>query len=293
MKTMLRRRLAGLEAGACALAILTLAGCGGGGEAGTIHDHCTSTTERMTCAATCVPSDTLSAGQMEAHFYLEDDGTRTQAQAGFFHGFSVGYNVELGDEPLYFVRGTDSEAMALPLGYSASSGDPLGDPYLYDFAQRATAPVAAQFQLHHAGQVYVSSVTLPAPFNINSPANGTTYSKASAVVPIQLDSAQPQASWDVANANCKATDGTTWVDGGNDGASYFSTVDGRSVQFRAADYMASLKFTNTSTGAVAALVSCNITLQATVTSGGTMADGFEAGSSISGLQLRKVQIALK
>lgn len=291
-KTIASRRRAGLQASACALAILSLAGCGGG-EAGTIPDHGTSTSEHMNCLTTCIAADTLSAGQMEAHFYLEDDGTRTQAQAGFFSGFTIGYNVELGAEPLYFVRGTDARRMALPLVGNGQAGAPIGDPYIYDFARRATAAVAAQFELHHAGQVYTSSVTLPAPFAIGSPGNGSTYGRTSSVVPILLDAARPEATWDVANANCSATDGTTWVSGGGDGTPYFSTADGRSVQFRASDYMAALRFTNTTTGAVATLTSCNITLQATVTSGGTMADGFRAGSSISGLQLRKVQITLR
>ena len=290
--TAIVRPVAGLALGACALAILALAGCGGGGESGTVNDHGrTSTTQHLECLSTCYESDTLATGGMVADFYIVDDGTRTQAQAGFHTGLTLGYNVELEGDTLYFVRDGMATQMGLPVDNRAIFP---ASPYLFDFAQRATAAVTGRFELRRAAQVYASSVTLPAPFNITSPRDGSVYSKASNAVDIQLDSARPEAAWAVVHADCRDTGDQLWVQaGGNAPSSMFTSADGRSVQFHAADYMASLQFTDTTTGAVASLKSCNFTLQATVTNGGTMADGFRAGSSISGLQMRTLKISLR
>ena len=294
IETIAGRRVAGFRAGACALAIVALAGCGGGGEAGTVNDHGTSTTQRMNCASACVESDTLSAGQMQAQFYLEDDGTRTQAEGGFFSGITIGYNVELHGDALYFVHGTVASQMGLPKASGGAAMADLGSPYLYDLPQRATAPLAGQFELHHAGQVYTSSTTLPAPFSIVSPTAGAVYSKASDAIPIQLDAARPEATWLVDAIDCRTSNNQSWVGGGAGwDPAFFTTDDGRSVQFHAATYMARLQQLFAQAGGTGTLTSCNLTLKASVTNGGTTADGLAAGSSISGLQLRKVKISVK
>ena len=38
------------------------------------------------------------------HFTLVDNGRKTQAQAGFIDGFTLGYNVELDGDSLYYVQ---------------------------------------------------------------------------------------------------------------------------------------------------------------------------------------------
>lgn len=296
-KTLMRRPRADPGTGACALALLILAGCGGGGEAGVVPDHGTSTNKPMVCLGPCVDSSTLSAGQMEAHFYIVDDGNRTQAQGGFFAGFSVGYNVELEGDPLYFVRGTNAVQMGLPVNdFDNTFGIvfiPLGQPYLYDFPSNPTDAVTGQFELRRAsGQVYTSTVTLPAPFRITSPADNTVVSRASDAVALQLDSAQPDATWTVENANCTDTTGMHWTHAGGSTASLFSTADGRSVVFHAADYISTLQFT-TDTGATPVLTNCVLKLQATLTNGGTLANGFMPASSISGIQLRTLSLTVR
>jgi hypothetical protein len=293
--TMLRRRHAGLAASACALATLTLAACGGGTDAGVVPDQGSSTSLHMTCTGDCVPSDTLPAGQMEAHFTIVDNGKKAQAQAGIFDGFTLGYNVELHGDALFFVRGTDVQQMGLPIspGADIKVHDAAAfSPYILDFAQLPTAPVDAQFELRRAGQTYISHVTLPAPFAITSPTGAITVSKASNAVPLQLDSALPQATWTVENSQCRDTSNVPHVQIGNGNISAFSSDDGRSWQFHAADYMASLPFTDVN-GARLPLASCVFTLQAAVTTGGTLADGFQTGSSVSGVQLRQVSVTAR
>lgn len=294
-KIQLRRRHAGLAAGACALALLALPGCGGGTNAGVVPDKGTSTSLHMACTGTCVPSDTLAAGQMEAHFTIVDNGKKAQAQAGFFDGFTLGYNVELHGDTLYFVQGGVATQMGLPIspgaGIKVHEAAPFS-PYVMDFPQLPTTAVAGQFELRRAGQTFISQTSLPAPFNIVSPADGATVSKASNAVALQLDTAQPQATWTVENSQCRDTANVLHVQAGNGSISAFSTDDGRSVQFHAADFMASLQFKDAD-GNPLALASCVFVLQAAVTNGGTLADGFEAGSSVSAVQLRQLTVSAR
>ncbi|MFL6696744.1 MAG: hypothetical protein ACJ8GJ_06220 [Vitreoscilla sp.] len=294
-KITLRRRHATLAASASTLAILLLAGCGGGTDGGVVPDKGTSTSLRMSCLSTCVQSDTASTGQMEAHFTLVDNGKKAQAQAGFFDGFTVGYNVELNGDSLYFVQGGVATRMGLPI--SPGAGIKVHDalpfsPYVMDFPQLPATEVAGQFELRRAGQTYVSQASLPPPFSIVAPADNTTVSKSSNAVPLQLDSAQPQATWTVENSQCRDTSNVLHVQVGNGIISAFSTDDGRSVQFHAADFMASLQFDDAN-GARLPLASCVFILQAAVTHGGTLADGFAIGSSVSGVQLRQVTVTAK
>lgn len=286
-KTSIRRPLAGCVASACAVAILALTGCGGG-ESGSVDDHGkTSTSVHMNCGSACVQSDTVATAGLVAHFYIEDDGKRTQAQAGFYSGFTLIYNVELNGDSLYYVQ----DGVATQMGLSVDTR--LG-PYLVDFARRATAPVTGQFELRRPTQTYASTVTLPAPFDIASPQDGAVYSTSSNAIPLQLDSARPEAAWSVVNATCKDTGNVTHVALFTAAASpMFSTVDGRSAQFHGADFMAALDFTDTTTGVRPQVKSCDLKLQATVTNAGTLAGGFGVNSLISGLQLRKLSISLR
>jgi hypothetical protein len=291
-KIQLRRRHAGLAASACALAVLALAGCGGGTDAGVVRDKGTSTSLHMSCTGACVQSDTLTAGQMEAHFTVVDNGKKAQAQAGFFDGFTLGYNVELEGDTLYFVQGGVATQMGLPIspgaGIKVHDAAPFS-PYVMDFPQVPATAVSMQFELRRAGQTLTSQTSLPAPFNIVSPADNTTVSKASNAVALQLDAALPQAAWTVEHSQCRDTSNVPHVQIGNGSVSAFSTDDGRNVQFHAADFMASLQFKDAN-GNPLALASCDFVLQAAVTNGGTLADGFEMGSSVSAVQLRQVTV---
>jgi hypothetical protein len=294
-KIQLRRRDAGLAASACTLALLALAGCGGGTDAGVVRDQGTSTSLHMTCIDTCVQSNTLGAGQMEAHFTIVDNGEKAQAQAGFFDGFSVGYNVELDGDTLYFVQGGIATQMGLPI--SPGAGIKVHDaaafsPYVMDFPQVPAGAVAGQFELRRAGQSFTSQTSLPAPFKIVSPADNTTVSKASNAVALELDAALPQAAWTVEHSQCRDTGNVLHVQVGNGSISAFSTDDGRSVQFHAADFMASLQFKDAN-GTPLTLASCIFVLQAAVTNGGTLADGFATGSSVSAVQLRQLTVSAR
>ncbi len=293
--TSLRRPRAGLAALALAGASLPwLAACGGG-DNGVVADHSgTSSTVRMSCTGACVESDTLSPGQIEAHFYIVDDGSRAQAQAGFFNGFSIGYNVELEGDVVNFVQGSSSTRMALPQPGSdafANLFDLTDSPYLADFALPSGA-ITGQFQMVRATQTLTSTVTLPAPFRITAPGNNATESKASDAVTIQLDAAQPDVAWDIRGASCVDTAGVTWSLSAASSGTYFSTADSRSFSFDAARYFASLKPVQ-SDGSVATLSSCAVTIHATLTNNGTVANGFRAGSSISAIQLRSLVLNLR
>jgi hypothetical protein len=292
----LHRSKAGFTALASAFlpVLALLAGCGGG-NGGVIPDNAgTSATNVMQCTDTCIESDTLAPGKMEAHFYLVDDGSRLQAQAGFFSGFSIGYNVELQGDVLNYLQGTSTTRMALanqdPNAFFSTLGLP-GSPYLADVPSLPTAAVTGQFQLVRAAQTLTSEVTLPAPFRITTPSNNATVSKATGSVAIQLDSAQPGAAWQV-SAICTDTGGTDYGQAGGAGSSLFTTADGREVSFDLASYEASLQFTQQN-GTPAVITHCIVTFQATVTNDGTVADGFQSGSAASGIQLRTVSIDVK
>jgi hypothetical protein len=294
------RPRAGFIALACALApvLAALAGCGGG-DGGVVADpKGTSASVQLECTIKCVDSDTLSTGQMEAHFYIVDDGTRTQAQAGFFHGFAIGYDVELtGGDVVNFIQGSTSTPMELEDNMTNAFGDTLslpGDPYLVDIKALPTAAVSGQFQLVRPTQTLTSSVTLPAPFNITAPGNNATSSKTSDAVVLQLDAAHPDVAWEAPAATCIDNTGATWDSGGGGSGTsvYFATADSRSFTFDAARYMADLVFKRTD-GTIAVIDSCAVTLKALRTNEGTLADGFATGSDVSAIQLRTVKINLK
>ena len=96
-------------AAACAAALLSA--CGGG----VVSDPGgTSPDVRLQCGAgSCVPSSTLSTGSITALMYVVDDGTRTQAQAGFNTDGSIFHNVELEGDTLWFSDGSTQTRMAL------------------------------------------------------------------------------------------------------------------------------------------------------------------------------------
>lgn len=297
MKTR-RRPLAGRFALACLAAPLlaAIAGCGGG-ENGTVDDSAgTSTTQSMNCTVACKQSDTLASDTLEAHFYVVDDGSRTQAQVGFFSGITIGYNVELRGDVVNFVQGTTTTRMALAKAAPTSNaffstlGLP-GNPYLADFSTMPTAAVTGEFRMVRATQTLSSSVVLPAPFRITAPGNNATSSKTSDAVTIQLDSAQPNVAWQ-AGTVCTDTTGTTHVQTASGAAAYFTTADSRNFSFDAARFVAGLQYTDANGGA-ATIASCTMTLKALVTNDGTLAEGLGTGSAISGIQLRTVVLNLK
>jgi hypothetical protein len=170
-----------------AVAAAALASCGGG----IVPDpQGTSPDVRLACGVNgCVSSNTLSAGSITALMYVVDDGSRTQAQAGFNTDGSIFHNVELEGDTLWVDDGATQRRMLL-----AREGAwdffqnllTLGQPYLADIAPQPSAARSYEFQLRRAGGTVASQVTLPAPFTIGAPGNDQVFAIGSSAVPITV-----------------------------------------------------------------------------------------------------------
>ena len=166
-----------------------LASCGGG----VVPDpRGTSPDVRLQCGGNgCVPSGTLSTGSITALMYVVDDGTRTQAQAGFNTDGSIFHNVELEGDTLWLVDGGTRTRMALARGGAWDFFQnllTLGQPYLADLAPQPTTARTYQFELRRAGGTVTSQVTLPPPFTIATPGSDQVFAIDSQTVPVTVTS---------------------------------------------------------------------------------------------------------
>ena len=280
-------------AGLALLGLLaTLASCGGG----VVPDPGgTSPDVRLNCGGACVPSDTISTSAITAFMYVVDDGTRTQAQAGFNTDGSIFHNVELEGDTLWFVDGSRQTRMALS---REGAWDflldllTLGQPYLADISPQPTTARDYQFQLRRGGGTVTSTVTLPAPFSFATPGAGQAFAIGSAGVPIQvtrpLDVGAFSTSFLCTDANGNQTSNRV-----PDGQS-FSQLDASGVnfQFNVPAFLDSLEW-DQDAFPPAPVSRCDVTLRAIDSVPGTLDPAFHAFSILRATQTRSLQIHLR
>jgi len=284
-----RRLAAGL---AIAALLAAVASCGGG----VVPDPGgTSPDVRLNCGGACVPSDTISTSAITAFMYVVDDGSRTQAQAGFNTDGSIFHNVELEGDTLWFVDGSRQTRMALS---REGAWDflldllTLGQPYLADIAPQPTTARSYQFQLRRAGGTVTSEVTLPAPFSFATPGAGQIFSIAAAAVPISITRPLDVGAFGTTFL-CTDANGNQTSNRVPDGQS-FSQLDASGVnfQFNVQAFLASLEWDQDAfpPGSVAR---CDVTLRAIDSAAGTLAPDFHAFSILQATQTRSVRIYLR
>ena len=279
--------------GCLATALLAaLAACGGG----VVPDPGgTSPNVRLQCDGGCVESDMLPTGSITALMYVVDDGTRTQAQAGFNTDGSLFHNVELEGDTLWFVDGGTQTQMALSLEGAFDFFQDLltlGQPYLADIAPQPTAARTYQFQLRRASGTLTSQVTLPAPFTIATPGGNQVFAIGSTTVPVLVTAPLDTGNFSTTFV-CTDANGNQTSDRVPDGQS-FSQVDatGESFQFNVQAFLASLEW-DQDTLAGAPVTRCDITLHVVETTDGTLAPGFHAFSILQSTQTRSVNFVLR
>ena len=284
-----RRAGALLAAGAAA----ALAACGGG----VVPDPGgTSPDVRLQCGGNgCVPSDVLSTGSITALMYVVDDGTRTQAQAGFNTDGSIFHNVELEGDTLWLVDGGMQTRMALARGGAWDFFQnlfTLGQPYLADLSPQPTTARSYQFQLRRAGSTVVSDVTLPPPFTIAAPGGDQVFAVGSATVPIAVTSPLDTGNFSTTFV-CTDANGNQTSNRVPDGQS-FSQVGstGETFQFNIPAFLASLEF-DQDVAPPAAVARCDVTLHVVDTNVGTLAADFHAFSILQATQTRSVRFLLR
>ena len=274
--------------------LAALAACGGG----VVPDPGgTSTAVRLQCDGGCVESDTLSTGSITALMYVVDDGTRTQAQAGFNTDGSIFHNVELEGDTLWFVDTSSGAQTQMALSLEGAFDFfqdllTLGQPYLADIAPQPTSARTYQFQLRRASGTLTSEVTLPTPFTIATPGNNQVYAIGSTTVPVlvtaPLDTGNFSTTFVCTDANGNQTSNRV-----PDGQS-FSQVDatGESFQFNVQAFLASLEWDQDSFPG-APVTRCDITMHVVETNDGTLASGFHAFSVLQATQTRSVNFVLR
>jgi hypothetical protein len=271
--------------------LASLASCGGG----VVPDPGgTSPDVRLNCGGACVPSDTISTGAITAFLYVVDDGTRTQAQAGFNTDGSIFHNVELEGDTLWFVDGSRQTRMALS---REGAWDflldllTLGQPYLADIAPQPTSARDYQFQLRRAAGTVTSSVTLPAPFEFATPGAGQVAPIGAAAVPITLTRPLDVGAFSTTFV-CTDANGNQTSNRVPDGQS-FSQVDasGTNYQFNVPAFLASLEW-DQDAFPPAPVARCDVTLRAVDSAPGALDPGFHAFSILQATQIRTVRIHL-
>jgi hypothetical protein len=278
-----------LSAAICALA---LTGCGGA----VVDDPGgTSPDVRLNCGGGCIASDTLATDRMTALMFVVDDGTRTQAQAGFDTDGSIFHNVELEGDVLYFVDGTKSTRMALAREGAFDFFQDLltlGQPYLADIRPQPATARDYQFQLVRSTGVVLSSVTLPTPFAIASPLPDGTFSIDGATVPISLTASQSLGNLGT-SFRCTDVNGNQTSNRRPDGLSFAQTDGtGENFVFDIQAFLASLQFDN-NVAPPGRVASCDVTLSVVNSRAGTLADGLHAFSVIVATQTRHTRFTLR
>ncbi len=290
MKNLEAARRNGALLGLAACAAVT--SCGGG----VVPDPGgTSPDVRLQCGGGCLASDTLDTSQITAMMYVVDDGTRTQAQAGFNADGSLFHNVELEGDTLWLVSGATQQRMLL-----AREGAwdffqnllTLGQPYLADIAPLPTDARTYEFQLRRAAGTVSSQVTLPAPFSIGSPGADQVYAIGSAAVPVTVTAPLALGDFNV-GFTCTDANGNQTSSRVPDGQ-WLTAADssGESYQFNVQPFLASLTW-NQDVAPAAPVARCDIDLQVLVTNTGTLSPAFHAYSILQGTQTRQVQFLLR
>ena len=270
----------------------TLASCGGG----VVPDPGgTSPDVRLQCSGGCVPSDTISTGAITALMAVVDDGTRTQAQAGFNTDGSLFHNVELEGDTLWLIDGGTQQRMLL-----ARDGAwdffldflTLGQPYLADIAPQPTATRTYAFQLERANGTVTSQVTLPTPFTVTAPGGGQVFAIGSSEVPVAVTTPLDTGNFGT-TFTCTDANGNQTSNRVPDGLSFTQLgAGGESFQFNVPAFLASLEW-DQDAAPPAAVARCDITLHATSTNAGAPSTAFHAFSILQATQVRTVQFFLR
>jgi hypothetical protein len=291
-ETTMKRALASRGAVALAAAA-TLASCGGG----VVPDpRGTSPDVRLQCGVNpCVPSDTLPTGSITALMFVVDDGTRTQAQAGFNTDGSIFHNVELEGDTLWLVDGGTQTRMALARGGAWDFFQnllTLGQPYLADLAPQPATARTYEFQLRRAAGTVASQVTLPPPFTIASPGVDQVFAIGSRTVPITVTSPLDTGNFSTTFV-CTDANGNQTSNRVPDGQS-FSQVDtiGETFQFNVPAFLASLEF-DQDVAPPAPVTRCDIVLHTVDSNAGALAPDFHAFSILQATQTRSVRFLLR
>jgi len=271
--------------------LAALASCGGG----VVPDPGgTSPDVRLNCAGPCVPSDAISTSAITAFMYVVDDGSRTQAQAGFNTDGSIFHNVELTGDTLWFVDGSRQTRMALS---REGAWDFLldlltfGQPYLADVGPQPTTARAYQFQLRRATGTVTSTVTLPAPFSFATPGSNQSFPIAAAGVPITVTRPLPVGALGTSFV-CTDANGNQTSNRVPDGQSFLQVdASGTSFQFNVPAFLASLEW-DQDTVPPAPVARCDVTLRAVDGAPGVLDPGFHAFSVLQATQIRTVRIHL-
>jgi hypothetical protein len=227
--------------------------------------------------------------------YVVDDGSRTQAQAGFNTDGSIFHNVELEGDTLWFVDGNRQTRMALS---REGAWDflldllTLGQPYLADIAPQPTTARDYQFQLRRAGGTVTSTVTLPAPFSLATPGDGEVVPIGAVAAPVSVTRPLTVGAFSTTFL-CTDTNGNQTSNRVPDGQS-FSQLDASGVnfQFNVQAFLASLEWDQDAypPGPVAR---CDVTLRAIDSVPGSLASDFHAFSILQATQTRSVRIRLR
>jgi hypothetical protein len=276
------------------LLISALSGCGGG-----LEDDSHGQADRLICATACQPSSSLSTGQIRPSFVVVSDGTRVQAQAGFSSGRDPRFNVEIdGSDSLRLVTAHGTQAFHIPAGSLATIVvDALrtlvtgATPYL---SELAPSPGAEPMQFHfvRSAATHISSVELPAPFQIVSPALGATMALGARTLSVRLTSAVA-ATLNSATFNCSDVNGNTAA--GTPSLNVVAdslTSDASGVTYSLAVGEAIDELTFSTTYPRGAVASCDIELQLIAQAQG-QADPQFKDAQIFAQQIRSVSITAR
>ena len=283
---------------ACSAALLSTlaAACGGG-----LENDGNGTRDRLLCATTCQSSSSLAPSQIRASYAIVGEGSRVQAQAGFSSGSDIRFNVELdgGDSlRLSTAQGTQDFHIPAIAGVPAILIEAMrllvagATPYLSEVTP-PSGEASMQFLFTRGATTYTSSVRLPAPYQILSPASGTTLSIGDRTLQIRLSSATA-ATLNLATFSCTDVNGNTAT-----GSSTLDVVpgsqssDGSGVSYALAVGAGIDTLTFSTTNPRGAVSRCDVTIKTTIDAQGQMDARFSSGSQIFAQQIRSVQVTMR
>jgi hypothetical protein len=256
----------------------------------------------LVCPRTCIDSSTVPPSQLRHSYALVSDGVALQAQAGFSTGSDLRFNVELknGDGlQLQTPQGAqDFHVPASTLGtlfIDAFATLIAGaSPYLSEVSALPGGPTDYRFVYTRNAGAISETVTLPGPFQIASPASGSTVNIALPILTVRVTrsgSYRFTASGSCVDANGNASTGSGL---GELGATSAPALDaaGATYSLDLGGPLARLTFeTRFARGAIAA---CDLTLTATAQNDGVPNAAFDAvNSRIFAQQIRSARLLLR
>jgi hypothetical protein len=283
-----------LRAAGSAALVSTLAACGGG-----IQESGNGSADRLTCATTCKSSSSLASNQIRPAFVVVSDGARVQAQAGFSSGSDLRFNVEIdGTDSLRLNTAQGTQNFRIPAtSFPTIIVDALrtliagATPYLSEVNTAAGAS-PLNFEFVRNTTVLASTVELPAPFQIASPADGATLALTARILPVRLSGAAT-ATVNGVTLNCTDVNGNTAT-----GTSQLSPQAGSVVRDASGigytlDIGSAIdRLTFSSTFPRGAVARCDVALKLIMEAQG-QADARFASPQIYAQQIRSASVALR